>query len=79
MSRKCVLTGKSRNVGMKVSHSHRRSKKVQLPNIQTKRVWLEEQNRWVRLRLSTSALRTVTRKGLSAFLRDNGMTVRDIT
>ncbi len=79
MSRKCALTGKTRNVGMKVSHSHRRSKKVQLPNIQSKRIWLEEEERWVRLRLSTRALRTITRKGLSTFLREKGLKVSDVT
>ena len=79
MARKCSLTGKRRNVGMQVSHSHIRTKKVQLPNIQTKRLWLEEEGRFVRVRLSTRALRTVTKKGLSAFLKDEGMTLRDIT
>jgi len=64
---------------MKVSHSHRRSKKVQLPNIQSKRIWLEEEERWVRLRLSTRALRTITRKGLSTFLREKGLKVSDVT
>lgn len=79
MARTCSLTGKRRNVGMKVSHSHIRTKKVQLPNIQTKRVWFEDEDRWVRVRVSTRALRTITKKGLSTFLRDNGMSIRDIT
>jgi len=79
MARRCSLTGKRRNVGMKVSHSHIRTKKVQEPNIQSKRVWHEEQGRWVRLRLSTRALRTISKKGLSAFLRDAGLTLRDVT
>lgn len=79
MARRCSLTGKGRNVGMKVSHSHIRTKKVQLPNIQSKRVWYEEQQRWVRLRVSTRALRTISKKGLSSFLRDAGLTLKDIT
>lgn len=79
MARRCSLTGKGRNVGMNVSHSHIRTKKVQLPNIQTKRVWFEEQNRWVRLRVSTRALRTISKKGLSAFLRDEGLSLKDVT
>lgn len=79
MARKCNLTGKRRNVGMQVSHSHIRTKKVQLPNIQSKRLWLEDEGRFVRVRLSTSALRTVTLKGLSAWMRAEGKTVRDIT
>ena len=79
MARKCSLTGKRRNVGMKVSHSHIRTKKVQLPNIQSKRVWYEEQGRWVRLRVSTRALRTISKKGLGQFLRDEGMSLKDVT
>jgi large subunit ribosomal protein L28 len=79
MARRCSLTGKGRNVGMKVSHSHIRTKKVQLPNVQAKRVWFEDENRFVRLRLSTRALRTVSKKGLSAFLRDEKLTLKDVT
>jgi large subunit ribosomal protein L28 len=79
MSRKCSLTGKRRNVGMKVSHSHIRTKKVQLPNVQSKRIWYEAENRWVRLRLSTRALRTISKKGLTAFLRDSGLSLKDVT
>ncbi len=79
MSRKCTLTGKRRNVKMKVSHSHIRTKSVQNPNIQSKRLWFEEGNRFVRVRLSARALRTVSKKGLSAWLRDNGKTIKDIT
>ncbi len=79
MARRCNLTGKRRNVGMKVSHSHIRTKKVQLPNIQTKRVWFEDESRWVRLRVSTRALRTISKKGLSSFMRDAGLKLKDIT
>jgi len=79
MARKCSLTGKRRNVGMQVSHSHIRTKKVQLPNIQSKRLWSEDEGRFVRVRLSTRALRTVTLKGLDTWLRDEGKTLRDIT
>lgn len=79
MARKCALTGKRRNVGMQVSHSHIRTKKVQLPNIQPKRLWLEDEARFVRVRLSTRALRTVTLTGLSAWLRQEGLSLRDIT
>ena len=78
MARKCSLTGKRRNVGMNVSHSHVRTKTVQLPNLQTKRVWFEDEARFVRIRLSCRALRTISKKGLSRFLRDEGMTTRDV-
>ncbi len=73
MARKCVLTGKRRNVANKVSHSNRKSKKYQLPNIQAKRLWWAEGNRFVRLRVSTRALRTIDRKGLHAFATEQGV------
>lgn len=79
MSRKCSVTGKHRNVAKQISHSHVRTSKVQLPNIQSKRIWYEDQNRWVRLRISTRALRTISKKGLSKFLRDEKLKLKDIT
>lgn len=79
MSRTCKLTNKRRNVGYSISHAHNKTKKVQLPNIQTKQVWLDSEQRMVRIRLSTRALRTVTKKGLESFLRDEGLTLKDIT
>lgn len=79
MSRTCKLTGKRRNVGNNVSHAHNKTKMVQHPNIQSKRIWLESEKRMVRVRLSTRALRTVTKKGLDGFLREKGLSLRDVT
>jgi len=79
MARRCSLTAKRRNLAMNVSHSHIRTRKVQLPNVQSKRVWFEDENRWVRLTISTRALRTISKKGLSAFLRDAGLTLKEVT
>jgi large subunit ribosomal protein L28 len=73
MSRKCQLTGKTANNGMAVSHSHRRTKKLQEVNLQSKRVWWQEGNRWVKLRLSTKAIKTLERKSLSAFAKEAGI------
>ncbi len=67
---KCKFTGKKPNSANHVSHSHRKTKRWQLPNVQIKRVWDEENNKWVRLRVSTRALRTITRKGLSKAAKD---------
>lgn len=78
MSRKCQLTGKGPLVGNKVSHSNRKSKMRQLPNLQKKRIFVPELNRWVRVRLSARALRTVNKKGLMSFLSDQGLTLKDI-
>lgn len=70
---KCIVTGKKPLVGYKISHSHIKTKKRQMPNVQTKRIWDEETGAWVRLRVSTSALRTITRNGLSKTLKDAGL------
>ncbi len=73
MARRCQLTGKRPNTANKVSHSNIKTKKRQLPNLQTKRIWFEEEGRYVRLKLSTRALRTLSKKGLSAYAREAGL------
>lgn len=73
MSRVCQLTGKKANNAYAISHSHRRTKKLQQPNLQMKRVWWSQGKRWVRLRLSTKAIKTLERKGLQAFAKEAGL------
>ena len=70
MARKCSLTGKRRNVGMNVSHSHVRTKTVQLPNLQTKRFFLAEEDKWVTLKLSSDAIRTINKNGLYSVVKE---------
>jgi large subunit ribosomal protein L28 len=78
MARKCQLTGKGPLTGNRVSHSNKKTKRRQLPNLQKKRIYVPELDRWVSLKLSTRALRTVTRQGLMSFLRKNGLTLKDV-
>jgi large subunit ribosomal protein L28 len=73
MSRICTLTGKKANNAYAVSHSHRRTKKLQEVNLQWKRIWWAEGKRWVRLRLSTKAIKTLERKGLGSFAKEVGL------
>ncbi len=73
MSRRCQLTGKRANNGYAISHSHRRTKKLQEVNLQWKRIWWEEGNRWVRLRLSTKAIKTLQHKTLGEFAKEAGL------
>lgn len=73
MARKCVLTGKRPNVANKVSHSNIKTKKRQLPNLQQKRFWWAEGNTFVRLKVSTSAMRTIDKKGLQIFANECGV------
>lgn len=82
MARKCKLTGKKPLVGNKVSHANNKTKMRQLPNLQRKRIFVPElgkEGRWVRVRLTSRALRTVSKKGLMAYLRDAKLTLKDVT
>ena len=78
MARKCKLTGKKPLVGNHVSHANNKIKRRQLPNLQNKRIYVEELGRSIRVKLSTKALKTVTRKGLMPYLRQQGLTLQDI-
>lgn len=71
--RVCELTGKRRNVGNNVSHAHNKSKKHQKPNLQSKRIFVPERNAWVRMKLSTRAIRNINRLGLQAYCRKLGV------
>ncbi len=57
-------------VGNKVSHANNKTKRRFLPNLQTRRFWVESENRWVRLRLTNAALRTIDKVGIDAVLVD---------
>ncbi len=78
MARVCTLSGKKPLVGNRVSHANNHTKMRQLPNLQSKRIYLPEEDRWVRVRLSTRALRTVTKKGLLQYLKDEGLNLKDV-
>ncbi len=71
--RVCELTGKRRNVGNNVSHAHNKSKKVQQPNLQTKRIWIPEEGRSIRMRLSTRAIRSINKLGFLPYCRKHGI------
>jgi large subunit ribosomal protein L28 len=73
MSRVCKLTGKRPNVANKVSHSNIKTKKRQYPNLQYRRIWWETEQKWVRLRLSTRALRTLRKLSLEEFAARAGL------
>src|SRR5574340_1585913 len=70
MARVCVVTGKKPMVGNNVSHANNKTKRRFLPNLQYRRFWVESENRWVRLRLSNAALRTIDKNGIESVLAD---------
>ena len=70
MARVCQVTGKGPMVGNNVSHANNKTKRRFLPNLQTRRFWVESENRWIRLRVSTKALRTIDKNGIDSVLAD---------
>ena len=75
MARVCQVTGKVPMGGNKVSHSNIKTKRRFLPNLQKKRFYLIEEDKWITLKLSTDAIRTINKNGLYSVvkkLRANG-------
>ncbi len=70
MSRVCDLTGKRAVVGNNVSHSHKKTKRKFYPNLQVKKFYIPEIDKTVTLKISTSALRTINKKGIYSYLKE---------
>lgn len=79
MSRTCTITGKKPLAGNNVSHAHNKTRRVQRPNIRKKRIYVPELGRFVRLTLSTRALRSISKVGLLALLKKKNLELRDVT
>ena len=70
MSRVCQITGKGPIVGNHVSHANNKTKRRYLPNLQYRRLWVESENRFVKLRLTNAGLRTIDKKGIDVVLAE---------
>ena len=70
MARVCQVTGKGPIVGNNVSHANNKTKRRFLPNLQSRRFWVESENRWIRLRVSAKAIRTIDKNGIDAVLAE---------
>jgi len=70
MARVCQVTGKRPMTGNNVSHANNKTRRRFLPNLQNRRFWVESENRWVRLRVSTRGLRLIDKNGIDAVLSD---------
>lgn len=70
MSRVCQITGKRPRVGNKVSHANNKTKRRFYPNLQKKRFFIPEEGKWITLKLSAKAIKTINKKGISAVLKD---------
>lgn len=69
MARVCQITGKKTITGNRVSHSNVKTKRTFLPNLQYKKFWLEEEKRWVQLRVTPKGMKTINKIGLAAALK----------
>ena len=69
MSKVCQITGKRPMSGNNVSHAKNKTRRRQLPNLQKKRIWLEDEKRWITLKLSTRAIRTIEKNGIRSLLK----------
>jgi large subunit ribosomal protein L28 len=70
MARVCQVTGKKGMRGNHVSHANNKTRRRFQPNLQSRRFWVDSENRWVRLRVSQAALRTIDKNGIDAVLAD---------
>ena len=70
MSRVCQVTGKRPMSGNNVSHAHNKTRRRFLPNLHTHRFWVESEQRWVRLRVSSKGMRIIDKKGIETVLVD---------
>ncbi len=68
MSRVCEVTGKKPAVGNRVSHANNKKRRRFLPNLHVQRFWLEEEKRWVKLRVSAAAMRTIEKNGIDVVI-----------
>lgn len=70
MSRVCQVTGKKPVCGNNVSHANNRTRRRFLPNLHTHKFWVESENRWVKLRLSTKGMRIIDKNGIDEVIAD---------
>ena len=78
MSRICKITGKKTLVGNNVSKSQIKTKRRQLPNLQTKKIFVPELNKFVQIKVSVAALKTIDKLGLVSYLKKQGLSLSDI-
>lgn len=71
MARVCQLTGKRTRTGNNVSHANNRTKRKFFPNLQTKRFFMESTGEWIKLKVATSAIKTINKNGLEATIADS--------
>jgi large subunit ribosomal protein L28 len=69
MARVCDVTGKKTTTGNNVSHAKNRTRRKFLPNLQNRKIWVESENRWISMKISGAALRTIDKLGIDEVLK----------
>jgi len=69
MARKCVVTGKKPVAGSSISHAHNKSKRRFLPNLQKKKIWVQELNKFVTVKISAKGLKTIQKNGTAGIAK----------
>ena len=75
MARRCQISGKQTSAGNTISHSHRKSRRVFKPNLVVRKVFLADENRWVKLKMSTRMLRTLDKVGVKTLMKKYGQSL----
>jgi large subunit ribosomal protein L28 len=70
MAADCQVTGRKPGYGKQVSHSHRRTSRRWMPNLQRRRYWLPGENRWIRLRVSVKGMKTIDKRGIESVVAE---------
>lgn len=70
MARVCEISGKRPRVGNKVSHANNKTKRRFYPNLQTKKFFVAEENKWITLKVSSKVIKTINLKGITAVLKE---------
>ena len=78
MGRQCQVSGRGTTTGNNVSHSHRKTRRKFKLNIVTKKVYVPDEKKWVKLTLSTRALRTLRKKGLKSLMAKYNRSLKDL-
>lgn len=78
MAHKCEISSKSRQCGHRVSHANNKRKHVFRANLQTRRIFLTEQKKWIKIKVSTRIIRTIDKIGFEATLKKHGLKLSDL-
>ena len=70
MARRCELTGPGPSYGKSISHAHNVSNRRFMPNLQTKRIWLDDEKKWITVKATAKALKTLDKKGYRAMMAE---------